>query len=32
MDNNIAADVAQLKCNNNKCYTPAFRYTSWKSV
>ena len=32
MDNNIAAGMAQLKCNNNICYTLAFRYTSWKSV
>ena len=32
MDNNIAVDVAQLKYNNNKCYTSAYRYTSWKSM
>ena len=26
MDNNMAANVAQLKRSNNKCYTLAFRY------
>ena len=24
--NDVNADVAQLKCNNNKCYASAFRY------
>ena len=25
-DNDMDADVAQLECNDNKCYTLAFRY------
>ena len=24
-DNDVDADVAQLKCSNNKCYTSVFR-------
>ena len=25
-DNDMDIDVAQLECNNNKCYISAFRY------
>ena len=25
-DNDMDIDVAQLECNNNKCYVSAFRY------
>ena len=25
-DNDMGADMAQLKCSNNKCYTSTFRY------